>query len=61
MQISIKLDNSKTVGLDVTLTDKVKDVKSRVQNKMWCSADDMYVSFKGKVLKGSDEVEAHST
>ena len=52
------VDNSKTLDLDVTLNDNVKDVKGRVQNNTCCCAVDMYVSFEGNVLEGSDEVKA---
>ena len=45
MQIFFKVDNNKTVVLDATKNDKVKDVKRRVQNKLRCVADDMFVSF----------------
>ena len=40
----------------MTLSDNVKDVLRRIQNKVYGSADDLYVSFGGKVLRGSDEV-----
>ena len=57
-QIFVKVDNSKTVMFDITLSDKVKDVMRRIQNKVRCCADDMYVSFEGTVLRGSDEMNA---
>ena len=57
-QIFVKVDNFKTVMLDMTLSDKVKDVMRRIQNKVRRCEDDMHVSFEGKVLRGSDEMNA---
>ena len=34
-----------------TLSDKVKDVIRRIQNKVHCSANDMYVNFWGNLAR----------
>ena len=57
MQIFVNLEDGKTVALDTIVSDKVSDIKRRVRNRRSC-VDDMYGSFEGKVLKGSDEVRS---
>ena len=57
VQIFVILADGKTVALHI-LSDKVSDIKRRMQNRRCCSVDDMHVSFEGRVLKGSDEVRS---
>ena len=58
VQVFVNLEDGKTVALDTIVSDKVSDIKRRVRNRWSCSVDDVYVSFEGKELKGSDEVRS---
>ena len=57
MQVFVNVEDGKTVALDMIVSDKVSDIKRRVRNRR-SRVDDMYGSFEGKVLKGSDEVRS---
>ena len=48
MQMFVKVDDSKTVTLGVVLSDKVKGVKRRIQNKLRCSSDDACMIYQRK-------------
>ena len=58
VQVFVNLEDGKTVALDTIVSDKVSHIKRRVRNRWSCSVDDVYVSFEGKDLKGSDEVRS---
>ena len=57
VQVFANLEDGKTVALDTIVSDKVSDTKRRIRNRRSC-VDDMYGSFEGKVLKGSDEMRS---
>ena len=58
VQVFVNLEDGKTVALDMVVSDKVSDTKRRIRNRRSCRLDDVYVSFEGKELKGSDEVRS---
>ena len=56
-QIFVKVDNSKTVMLD-NIERHSEGCYEETPEQSRCCADDMYASFEGKVLRGSDKMTA---
>ena len=49
----IKTADGKTDVLEVVLTETVYEIKRKIRSRWTCADDDAYLTFVGKVLRGS--------
>ena len=57
VQIFVKVNGSKTLPLEVSLSDKVGDIVKRIPSSVCCSKRDVYVPCEGRVIRRGDELK----
>ena len=58
VQIFVKIDGSKALQLEVSLSDKVDDIVKRILNSMGWNRCDVYVTCERKVLRRNEELRS---
>jgi hypothetical protein len=50
MQIFVKIENGKTITLDVELSDSIEELKAKIEDKVGTLTKNVRLKFGGKIL-----------